>query len=85
MPQPFLLYRKRNFLYSKNAPQGCDPCGVEYALACPHGRAKSHKVTLCFYIGKGISYIVKMLRRDATRVELNMHLRAHTGAQRVTK
>ena len=26
-----------------------------------------------------------MLRRDATRVELKMHLRAHTGAQRVTK
>ena len=26
---------------------GCDPCGVENALACPHGRAKSHKVTLC--------------------------------------
>ena len=25
-----------------------------------------------------------MLRRDATRVELKMHLRAHTGAQRVT-
>ena len=30
-------------------------------------------------------YKAKMLRRDATRVELKMHLRAHTGAQRVTK
>ena len=27
----------------------------------------------------------KMLRREATRVELKVHLRAHTGAQRVTK
>ena len=51
MPQPFLLYRKRNFLYSKNASQGCDPCGAEYALARPCGHAKSHKVTLCSFIG----------------------------------
>ena len=35
-------------MYIKNAPQGYDPCGVEYALACPHGRAKSHKVILYF-------------------------------------
>ena len=51
MPQPFLLYRKRNFLYSKNASQGCDPCGAEYALARPCGHAKSHKVTLCSFVG----------------------------------
>ena len=31
------------------------------------------------------SYKAKMLRRDATRVELKMHLHAHTGAQRVTR
>ncbi len=38
-----------------------------------------------YFIGNSFSYKVKMLRRDATRVELKMHLRAHTGAQRVTK
>ncbi len=37
------------------------------------------------FIGNFFSYKAKMLRRDATRVELKMHLRAHTGAQRVTK
>ena len=58
MPQPFLLYRKRNFLYSKNASQGCDPCGAEYALACPHGRAKSHKVTLCSFVGNSFPLIL---------------------------
>ena len=43
-------------------------------------------MTVIFYfIGNSFSYKVKMLRRDATRVELKMHLRAHTGAQRVTK
>ena len=39
----------------------------------------------CYFIGNSFSYKVKMLRRDAARVELKMHLRAHTGAQRVTK
>ena len=38
-----------------------------------------------YFIGNSFSYKVKMLRRDATRVELKMHLRAHTGAQRVTR
>ena len=38
-----------------------------------------------YFIGNSFSYKVKMLRRDATHVELKMHLRAHTGAQRVTK
>ena len=39
----------------------------------------------CYFIGNSFSYKVKMLRRGAARVELKMHLRAHTGAQRVTK
>ena len=39
----------------------------------------------CFFYDIGaISYIIKKLREDATRVEPKMHLRAHTGAQRVT-
>ena len=38
-----------------------------------------------YFIGKIFSYKIKMLRKDATRVELKMHLRAHTGAQRVSK
>ncbi len=38
-----------------------------------------------YFIGNSFSYKAKMLRRDATRVEMKMHLRAHTGAQRVTK
>ena len=38
-----------------------------------------------YIIGKFFSYNAKMLRMDATRVELKMHLRAHTGAQRVTR
>ena len=41
--------------------------------------------TVFYFIGKFFSYKVKMLRRDTTRVELKMHLRAHTGAQRVTQ
>ena len=32
-----------------------------------------------------ISFIIKTLREDATRAETKMHLRARTGAQRVTK
>ena len=32
-----------------------------------------------------ISFIIKTLREDATRVETKMHLRARTVAQRVTK
>ena len=32
-----------------------------------------------------ISCIIKMLREDATRAEMKMHLRARTGAQRVIK
>ena len=46
---------ENSFSYkAKNAPQGCDPCGVEDALACPHGRAKSHKVTLCSHFSSKI-------------------------------
>ena len=37
------------------------------------------------FIGNCISYKVKTLRGDATHVEMKMHLRAHMGAQRVTK
>ena len=36
--------------FSSMASRGCDPCGDEDALACSHGRAKSHKVTLCSVI-----------------------------------
>ena len=46
--QGFIFYFIGNCIsYKKNAPRGCDLCGDEDALACPHGRAKSHKVTLC--------------------------------------
>lgn len=38
-----------------------------------------------YFIGNCISYKVKTLRGDATHVEMKMHLRAHMGAQRVTK
>ena len=34
----------------------------------------------CYFIGNSFPYKTKMLRRDATRVELKVHLRAHTGA-----
>lgn len=37
------------------------------------------------FIGNCISYKVKTLRGDATHMEMKMHLRAHMGAQRVTK
>ena len=48
MCRSFFRFIGNSFSYkAKNAPQGCDLCGVEDALACPHGRAKSHIVTLC--------------------------------------
>ena len=51
---------------------------MHYFVHYDNGVLKNHLLT-------PESYKAKMLRRDATRVELKMHLRAHTGAQRVTK
>ena len=42
-----------------------------------------HNDSLPYSYGRLFAYIRN--RRDATRVELKMHLRAHTGAQRVTR
>ena len=54
---------------------------------CKENCRQHVKKTCCrqffHFIEKSFFYKVKMLRRDATRVELKMHLRAHTGAQRV--